>query len=121
LSATSAAGSGWQRLAQRYRALQPAAGNRWEWQYGMVNWAGYNGVLILTANEQGLFMELFFLFRIGHAPLFIPWHEFHHAEITNFLWRRQVKAQVGFPPLATLRLPAVVFEESEGRKLLLAR
>lgn len=110
--------SGWQRLAQRYRATLPVYGKRWNWQSGNVGWASYGGVLILTTNPQGLFMELFFPFGIGHPRLFIPWRDLHHAERKDFLWQREVKVQVGLPPLATLRLPAAVFEQSEGRHLL---
>ncbi len=65
--------SGWQRLAQRYRATLPPTGRRWTWQRGLVGWAGYNGVLILTANDQGLFMEVMWPFGFGHPRLFIPW------------------------------------------------
>jgi hypothetical protein len=110
--------SGWQRLAQRYRATLPPTGRCWTWQYGMVGWAGYNGVLNLTANNQGLFMEVLWLFGFGHPRLFIPWQDFREAKIVNYFFRRQVKAQVGFPPLATIHLPAMVFEETAGRKVL---
>lgn len=110
--------SGWQRLAQRYRATEPATGQRWTWQRGMVGWAGYNNVLTLTANEQGLFMEVMRLFGFGHPRLFIPWHEFREAKVVNYFLRRQVKAKIGFPPLATVHLPAAVFEETAGQKVL---
>ncbi len=113
--------SGWNRLAQRYRARQSATGKRWAWQYGLIGWAGYNGVLILTANAEGLFMEVFWLFGIGHPRLFIPWREFHQVRRKDFLWRHQVRANIGLPTLATVRLPAAVFEESEGRRLLTDR
>jgi hypothetical protein len=110
--------SGWQRLAQRYRATLPPWGKKWSWQYGMIGWAGYNGVLILTANSEGLFMETLWLFGFGHPRLFIPWHEFREAKVQSYFFRRQVTATVGFPPLATVRLPAAVFEQSEGQKIL---
>jgi hypothetical protein len=110
--------SGWGRLAQHYRATIPPTGHRWSWQYGMVGWAGYNGVLTLTANNEGLFMEVLWLFGFGHPRLFIPWHEFREAKIAPYFFRRQVKAQIGYPSLATVRLPAVVFEESAGRTVL---
>jgi hypothetical protein len=110
--------SGWQRLAQRYRATIPPTGKVWRWQRGQVGWARYNGVLTLTTNDQGLFMETFWLFGFGHPRLFIPWHEIREAKVTNYFFQRQVKAQVGFPSLATVRLPAAVFEQSEGKRVL---
>lgn len=110
--------SGWQRLAQRYRATTPVSGRRWRWQYGSIGWVGYNGVLILTANAEGLFMEVFWPFSLGHPRLLIPWHEFRDAEVTTFFFRRQVKAHIGFPTVATVRLPARVFEETLGKRVL---
>jgi len=79
----------------------------------------YNGALKLTANAEGLFIETLWLFSFGHPRLFIPWQDFHDATVGQFFFRRQVKAKVGFPSLATVRLPAAVFEQSAGRKLLL--
>lgn len=108
-------------LAQRFRTLQPASGKVWSWQDGLIGWAGYNGVLKLTANGEGLFMETIWLFSFGHPRLFIPWHEFREAKGGNFFFRRQVKAKVGFPPIATVRLPAAPFEETEGRKVLVGK
>lgn len=109
---------GWQRLARRYRSSLQPAGKLWTWQYGSVNWAGYNGALKLTANADGLFMETLWLFSFGHPRLFIPWQDFHEAKVGYFFFLRQVRAKIGSPSLATVRLPAVVFEESEGRRVL---
>src|SRR4051812_6716649 len=72
---------GWQGMAQRYRASQPPSGRLWTWQYGMVNWTGYNGALKLTANAEGLFIETLWLFSFGHPRLFIPWQDFHDATV----------------------------------------
>jgi hypothetical protein len=110
--------SGWQRLAQRYRATLPPSGKKWTWQYGMVGWAGYNGILTLTASSEGLFMETWWLFGFGHPRLFIPWREFRETKVQKTFFRRQVKAKIGFPHSTTVRLPAAVFEQSEGRKVL---
>jgi hypothetical protein len=109
---------GWHRLAQRYHSIRPTTGKVWRWQYGSINWVGYNGVLILTANAEGVFLELSWFFSFGHNRIFIPWHEFHEAKIKKFLFWRQVQAKVGSPPVATVRLPAVVFEESDGYRVL---
>lgn len=109
---------GWHRLSQRYYSTRPTTGKVWRWQYGSINWAGYNGVLILIANPEGLFIEVPWFFSFGHNRLFIPWHEFRDIKIATFLLWRQVCAKVGSPAVATVRLPAVVFEESDGRKLL---
>jgi hypothetical protein len=109
---------GWQWLAQRYRSSLTPSGRVWTWQYGSVNWAGYNGALKLTANADGLFMETLWIFSFGHARLFIPWQDFREAKVGYFFFLRQVRAKVGSPALAMVRLPAAVFEESEGRRVL---
>jgi hypothetical protein len=110
--------SGWGALAQVYRTDQTPTGKHWSWQDGMIGWAGYNGILTLTTNEQGLFMETMWLFSFGNPRLFIPWRDFHNTKVVHFFFRRQVRANIGYPSKATVRLPAAVFEQSEGRKLL---
>lgn len=107
---------GWQALAKQYPALQPQSGETWKWQSGMVNKMTYSNILMLTANAQGLTLDVFFLFKIGHPALFIPWQEFQNAEVGDSPYGPQVQAQIGSAPGVTLRLPVVVFEESEGRK-----
>ena len=76
---------------------------------------------MLTANDLGLFIETMWLFKFGHPRLFIPWGEFRDAEVGSYFLRRQVRAQVGFPTIATVRLPAAVFEESTGQRVLVNR
>src|SRR4051812_40053529 len=109
---------GWQGLARHYGTTLTPSGRLWTWQYGMVNWAGYNGALKLTANADGLFVETLWLFSFAHARLLIPWQDFHEVKIGYFFFRRQVRAKIGSPALATMRLPAAVFEQSEGRRVL---
>jgi len=38
-------------------------------------WGNYHNCANFGADEAGLYMAVFPLFRIGHAPLFIPWSE----------------------------------------------
>lgn len=110
--------SGWQQLAQRYHSLRPTTGKEWQRQSGKINRADYIGALNLTANPEGLFLETGRLFGVGHNRIFIPWHEFHEAHVEKYLLRRQIRAKVGFPTQATVSLPAVVFEESDGSRVL---
>jgi hypothetical protein len=110
--------SGWGALAQRYRTQQTPMGKRWSWQYGMIGWAGYNGILLLTANADGLFMETMWLFRFGNPRLFIPWRDFHDVKVGYYFFQRRVRAKIGLPTIATVWLPAAAFEQSEGRTLL---
>jgi hypothetical protein len=38
-------------------------------------WGNYHNVVKFGADETGLYMSVLLPFRIGHAPLFIPWDE----------------------------------------------
>jgi hypothetical protein len=109
---------GWQRLAQHYRAQQPATGKQWLSQYGFVGNARYGNGLNVTTNDVGLYIEVVSLFAFNHPPLFIPWHELHNPQPLVFRQRDLIQVDVGHPPVSTLRLPAELFEQSEGRKIL---
>jgi hypothetical protein len=111
---------GWQRLAERYRAQQPASGKKWFSQYGYVNRARYRNALNLATNDAGVFIEVMPIFRFCHPPLFIPWRELHNPR--NVVYRRRwplVQVDVGAPPQATLSLPAAVFADGEGYAMML--
>lgn len=112
--------SGWRRLAKEYPVLQPPSGKAWREQTVFVKQSSYKRMLTLTTNAEGMFIEVMWLFRFGHPPLFIPWHKFHFSDSRVFIFRKQryFCVEVAQPPLATMRLPAVVFEGSEGRKLI---
>lgn len=106
---------GWRGLAHHYRTTQMPAGKRWIGQYGFVNGARYGNALNITTNDAGLYIEPMALFRVNHPPLFIPWHDLHNPQPLVFRHRELVEVDVGQPPVGTLRLPPVIFEEREER------
>ena len=66
--------SGWRHLAKVYRANQPHSGQRFRpYAASMRRNVNYNGMLMLSAGPQGLYLSMTLLFRPGHPPLFIPW------------------------------------------------
>jgi hypothetical protein len=74
--------SGWARLASVYLRAEPFTGNLWKFQSArMRGFMRYNNCLTLGANAGGLYLSIFFLFRPGHPPLFIPWRD---ITITSF-------------------------------------
>lgn len=109
---------GWSRLAKRYRSSEEPNGKTFHSVQGQVGIVSYRAALECTANEEGLFIRPWALFRFAHPLLFIPWSEMHGVTRTSLLWIRVVRADVGQPRVAVLRLAAKVFEESEGRRLL---
>jgi hypothetical protein len=38
-------------------------------------WGNYHNVAKFGADETGLYMSVLLQFRVGHAPVFIPWAE----------------------------------------------
>jgi hypothetical protein len=67
---------GWFSLARRFRCQAPFAGSRYSGQSGwMRGLANYRSCLVIGANPSGLYLAVFFPFRIAHPPLFIPWSE----------------------------------------------
>lgn len=67
--------SGWRRLAAIYEANGPTEGDRFLFRGGKIGSIGYNGVLHFAVARQGLFIWLFFPFRLGSPRLLIPWRD----------------------------------------------
>lgn len=68
--------SGWKALAKLYSGYSAYTEKKFYFQSAQFRWGvNYNGVLIVGANTQGLYLSVLFLLRPGHAPLFIPWTE----------------------------------------------
>jgi hypothetical protein len=67
---------GWRRLAKRFRLQGTYDGQKWMMQSARMRWsARYNSALTIGANQSGLFIVPFILFRTWHPPLFVPWAE----------------------------------------------
>jgi hypothetical protein len=102
---------GWRRLARQYRATRPAEGRRViRGATGMVGLTSYNKVLNLTVADDGLFATPFWMFRIGHPALFIPWRDIRNASRGRTFYWDYVAFNVGDPKIASMRLPSDVFD-----------
>ena len=67
--------SGWRRLADRFGAALEFGGDVVAFVSARIGIANYNGVLIVGANDEGLYLVPIQIFRLFHQPLFIPWAE----------------------------------------------
>ena len=70
--------SGWRALAEWFRSTRPIEGERFRFASGSMgasNWfpVRYRGCLFITVGAEGFLLSLFFPFRLGSPPLFIPW------------------------------------------------
>ena len=101
---------GWQRLGKSYAGRVPPHGQKHGWQSGRVGWESYRNALTLHTAQEGLFLSLPILFRMGHKNLFIPWSALRNEKPVSFLWYKAIRFQVGSPPIAEVELPVVVFE-----------
>jgi hypothetical protein len=91
--------SGWQRLAGRFRAQSEPYGatrSAGPFFYTVYTryWSHYSSIIRMTAAEDALYLSVFFLLRIGHPPLCIPWAEIQFGS-TKFFFRRYVVLTLG--------------------------
>jgi len=66
--------SGWRSLAKRYRTEREFPAHRRRMQTAtMRGGIGYNFIVTLASDAEGLYLGLPAIFRLGQPPLFIPW------------------------------------------------
>jgi hypothetical protein len=67
---------GWAKLGREYPERPQLGGHRFRFQSARMKLgARYGSCLVIGSDPAGLHVAVFFLFRPGHPPLFIPWHE----------------------------------------------
>jgi hypothetical protein len=67
---------GWAALAGKFRYRGKFNGPKWRGQSGkMRGLARYRNCLVVGGNPEGLYLAVFFPFRMAHPPMFIPWNE----------------------------------------------
>jgi hypothetical protein len=69
--------SGWVILSRRFRDVGRFYSYQWSFQTIRMRtlWGNYSNCVNFGADETGLYMAVFPIFRIGHTPLLIPWSE----------------------------------------------
>ncbi len=67
---------GWQRAAEAYASHGILVeGSRFRFRSGAFGRVNYNNVLMLEAGPQGITFGVLLLFRVGHRPFSVPWHD----------------------------------------------
>jgi len=101
---------GWRRLAQVYRTIKsPTSGKTTPYVTGMVGAARYKRLLRITTNDRGMFIEIRWVFRMGHPSLFIPWRDIQNARKMNLFYWEFIAFDIGSPKIASMRLPSDIF------------
>ena len=80
-----AAVSGWRALAREYRSELPFTGRTWRFRTARIGVSRYKNALTIGVNPSGLYLAMFPMFRPGHPPLFIPWHDVAVTSESRFL------------------------------------
>ncbi len=85
---------GWVSLARSFPGPQtpPQEGETFGWvsaRFG--RFANYNNVLNVIVSRNGIYMRPILLFRVGHAPILIPWHVVQDFKRSEILWSSYVK------------------------------
>jgi hypothetical protein len=102
---------GWRALSQVYRSTLPASfpppRHVFKFQNATLRWGtNYKGILTFGVDDTGLHLSVFFLFKIGHPPLFIPWRDISAVAYHGFLFSGRTLAFARAPGVTmTLREP----------------
>jgi len=87
--------SGWSTLSADYAAQAPQAGETFTWASGRIRFfSNYNHVLVVHVSERGIGLKTIWLFRVGHAPLFIPWEAIERVERSSYFFREIVRLSI---------------------------
>lgn len=104
---------GWRRLAKSYgTTAQPAGDRAVPYVTGMVGMSRYRRLLTVTTNEDGMFIAIRWIFRIGHPTLFIPWRDIHNARKMHLFYWEFIGFDIGNPKVASMRLPSQIFDRT---------
>jgi hypothetical protein len=103
---------GWNMLSRDYRANSIFDGKKmWLKSIGMRRWTNYNNCITVGANKYGLYLAVLPIFRVGHAPLFIPWAEISTEAGSRRLFGNFVKFRFAKQP----DVPVIFSEKCAAR------
>lgn len=100
--------SGWPRLAARYPEAHARPKALTVFGYGTMNrWIGYNGGLILAADDAGLHVATWpVLLAWCHRPVFVPWTQIADLRAHKRLWKTYYRLDLKSAPDVDFALSA---------------
>lgn len=101
---------GWARLGAMFPAGDEPAGERFDFQSFRMGVANYKNIVTVVLSEKGLYLRPFFLFRIGHPPLLIPWNQLLDPRQKNMLFFKYMQVTIGNPGVTTISLYSTLYE-----------
>ncbi len=81
---------GWYSLKNIYKKEITFNGEKWHFQSARIGLVSYNSCVTVGADRNNLFLGVFFLFKIGHPDLVIPFADIEGKE-TKMLFFKYVK------------------------------
>jgi hypothetical protein len=108
--------TGWHQLSKRFLAQSEPYGTTLSagpFPYTVYTryWSHYSSVIRFTAADDALYLSVFFLLRVGHPPLRIPWTEITIGRTARF-WRQFIILTLGNQERIPMRI-----SERMARKL----
>jgi hypothetical protein len=104
---------GWAKLARYYRAWESFDGQRQFFRSAQVGQSSYRNCLTMGASPRALHLSVFFLFRVGHPPLRIPWGDIS-AKDTHGPLGRSYELHFRLVPGVKMRLPSDIGDELQS-------
>jgi hypothetical protein len=102
---------GWARLGEKFSATAAPDG---KFLYGQSaqfsGFCNYNRCLTIAIAENGLYLKVWSIFRLGHPPLLIPWDQIQNTKQTSLLWFKKVSFDIGSPRIARMSVSKKLFE-----------
>jgi hypothetical protein len=97
---------GWRALARAYASETRPAGRTFSFRSGSFGFVNYGGCLSFASGPAGLYVAVFPLFRPGHPPFLVPWHDISAKAKEGWLLR--------FVDLRFARQPHIRLRVSRG-------
>lgn len=90
----------WDILARNFRAHHKPGGAFYYMQSVGIGTSSYRNMLTVGITSEGLYLAVFFPFRLFHPPLLIPWSEITEVHENKFLSWRTYRLAIGSPEWA---------------------
>jgi hypothetical protein len=104
--------SGWRLLSKRFSCPKGSFhGETWSFRRARMRFfANYGNCLNFGADQSGLYMSIFPIFRVGHPPLLIPWSEITVVPGETGLVFKQRTLRLGRQEAVSIRISASLME-----------
>jgi hypothetical protein len=107
---------GWKKLAEVYRYDGQFCGRRWRFRSCRMNgFVNYNNCLTFGAGAEGLYINIFPIFRFRHPPLLIPWSEIKEEKTKGIIFEYRELTFAGVPSVK-MRIITSLAEEIFDRQ-----